>query len=74
MRRPSFTAFCASLAAGCVVCGGCSYFKPSMTESEWLNQQQALREQQDFRESLPGALMEGAVHGTEEGLKKLNHQ
>ena len=53
---------------------GCAYFRPSESEDEYLQGQEELRQQQEYRKTLPGMLMDAGVRAAEDGLKSLNHQ
>ena len=53
---------------------GCAYFRPELSESDYWNEQETVRQQEEFRNSLLGDIMYGAAVSTADGIKSLNGQ
>jgi hypothetical protein len=53
---------------------GCAYFKPSESESQYLQEQKEMREEQDYRNSGVGCLIESGAQAAADGIKSLNGQ
>lgn len=53
---------------------GCAYFRPELSESNYLREQETIQQQEEFRDSLLGDIMYGAAVSACDGIKSLNGQ
>lgn len=53
---------------------GCEYFRASESESDYMYEEDIIAQQQAYRDSLPGALMNTAIQSAGNGIKSLNGQ
>lgn len=53
---------------------GCAYFRPVQSESDYWQEQETVRQQEEYRDSLPGQMMYGVAVSAGDGIKSLNGQ
>lgn len=69
MRRKTIS-IVLSLALGTSLLSSCAYFRPSKTEAEYLREQQISREQEQYKHTCAGALMNAGAQALDSAVPR----
>jgi hypothetical protein len=69
-RTPKLTLF--ALEVTVLLQSGCAYFKPSESESQYLQEQKEMREEQEYANSFPGVLIKSGAQAAGNEIRSLN--